>query len=148
MELVVFAGIQGSGKTTFYRERFLPTHVRLSLDILGTRNREDILLHACLAAQQRVLIDNTNPAAAQRTRYANLAKASGFKAVLYFFDITTSQAVARNATREGSARVPDVAIFGTQAKLQRPTRNEGFDAIFRVTGIEGHFTVEEWRDEV
>ena len=148
MELVVFAGIQGSGKTSFYRERFLATYVRLGLDLLGSRNREDILLYACLAARQKVVIDNTNPTARQRIRYTNLARAASFSTTLYFFDVTTTLAVARNAAREGGARVPEVAIFGTQAKLQRPTAGEGFDAIFRVTGNNGLFTVEDWSNEV
>lgn len=31
MEAVVFVGIQGSGKSSFYQERFCRTHVRLDL---------------------------------------------------------------------------------------------------------------------
>jgi len=31
-ELVVFTGLQGSGKTSFYRERFATTHVHISKD--------------------------------------------------------------------------------------------------------------------
>src|SRR4051812_8782542 len=37
MEAVILIGIQGSGKSTFYRERFFDTHVRVSLDLLKTR---------------------------------------------------------------------------------------------------------------
>jgi predicted kinase len=40
MEAVVFIGIQASGKTTFYQQRFFATHVRISLDLLRTRERE------------------------------------------------------------------------------------------------------------
>ena len=149
MELVVFCGIPASGKTTFYRERFLATHVRVSLDLLKTRQREDILLFACFAAQQPVVVDNTNATAAQRMRYVKLARAAGFRAVLYFFDVSTRTAVGRNSGREGKARVPNVAIFGTQRKLQRPTRDEGFDEMFRVAAGEGEnapaaFVVEPW----
>ena len=147
MELIVFSGIPASGKTTFYRERFLATHVRVSLDLLKTRQREDILLFACFAAQQPVVVDNTNATAAQRTRYVQLAHAAGFKAVLYFFDVSTRAAVARNAERKGKAKVPNVAIFGTQKKLQRPTAAERFDQMYRVTtGEESAFVVEELSD--
>jgi len=38
MEVVVLCGVQGSGKTTLYRERFLDTHVRVSMDLLRTRS--------------------------------------------------------------------------------------------------------------
>ena len=153
MEMVVFSGIQASGKTTFYRERFLATHVRVSLDLLKTRQREDILLFACFAAQQPVVVDNTNATVEQRARFVRLAKAAGFRAILYFFDVNTRTAVGRNSGREGKAKVPNVAIFGTQKKLQRPTRDEGFDEMFRVTtgddeNAPAAFVVEEWADEV
>ena len=46
MEGVIFVGIQASGKSTFYRERFFDTHLRINLDMLKTRNREQILLRA------------------------------------------------------------------------------------------------------
>lgn len=153
MELIVFCGIPASGKTTFYTQRFLATHVRVSLDLLKTRQREDILLHACLAAQQPVVVDNTNPLASQRTRYVQLAKSAGFKASLYFFDVGTRVAVGRNSGRVGKAKVANVAIFGTQKKLQRPTAAEGFDEMFRVTTAErddadtpAAFVVEPWRE--
>ena len=50
MEAVIFVGIQGSGKTTLYRERFFDTHVRISLDMVRTREREQLLLAACFVA--------------------------------------------------------------------------------------------------
>ena len=52
MEAVIFVGIQASGKSTFYKERFFDTHVRLNLDMLRTRHREKLLLRACLEGKQ------------------------------------------------------------------------------------------------
>jgi hypothetical protein len=66
VEAVVFCGIQASGKSTFYRERFFPTHVRISLDLLRTRHREATFLRACLETRQRFVVDNTNPTRAER----------------------------------------------------------------------------------
>src|SRR5918998_1033254 len=40
MEAVVLCGVQGSGKTTLYRDRFLDSHVRVSMDLMRTRHRE------------------------------------------------------------------------------------------------------------
>ena len=40
MEAVILCGLQGSGKTTLYRDRFIETHVRVSMDLLRTRARE------------------------------------------------------------------------------------------------------------
>ena len=35
-EIVIFVGIPASGKTTFYKERFFPSHVYVSQDQLRT----------------------------------------------------------------------------------------------------------------
>jgi len=40
MEAIIFCGIQATGKTTFFKERFFKTHMRISLDQLNTRNKE------------------------------------------------------------------------------------------------------------
>jgi hypothetical protein len=50
MEAAIFIGIPAAGKTTFYRERFFETHMRLSLDMLRTRHREMLLMRACFDA--------------------------------------------------------------------------------------------------
>ena len=34
MEAVIFIGIQGTGKSSFYREQFFHTHVRINSDLL------------------------------------------------------------------------------------------------------------------
>jgi len=143
MEVVVFSGLQGAGKSTWFAERYAQTHVRLSLDVLGTRNRETVLLHACLAVQQRVVVDNTNVTASARTRYALLAKAAGCSAVLVVFHVPTEVALARNAQREGKARVPDRAILGTAAKREDATWDEGFDRIIDVFEVDGERRTEE-----
>ena len=136
MNAIIFCGLQGPGKSTFYFRRFAETHVRLNLDMLRTRNREDILLHACLAAQQPIVVDNTNPLPQQRRRYAALAHAAGFRVEGYYFDAPPDECVARNATRAEAARVPELAIRGTAKKFVPPAREEGFDVLYRVR-IEG-----------
>jgi predicted kinase len=132
MEMVVFSGIQGTGKTTFFHQHFSSTHVRVSLDVVRTRNREDILLFACLAAQQSIVVDNTNPTVEQRARYALLARAAQFRTRLYFFDASLEESLARNLLRPTEQQVPDIGVRGTYAKLQRPQRSEPFDEIVRV----------------
>ena len=47
MEAVIFSGLQGAGKSSFYLARFFTTHVRINLDMLKTRRRERMLLDAC-----------------------------------------------------------------------------------------------------
>jgi predicted kinase len=148
MEAVIFIGIQGSGKTSFYRERFFNTHVRISLDMLRTRHREKILLDACLAAKQPFVIDNTNPLLGDRARYIGEARRAGFRVVAYYFETSLGDAMRRNNQRAGKEKIPAVALAGTLKKLQRPTLKEGFDAVYRVTiSGEGKFQVESSSQE-
>jgi predicted kinase len=144
-DAIVFCGLQGSGKSTFFARRFADTHVRLNLDMVRTRNREDILLHACLAVQQPFVADNTNPTPPQRSRYAILARAAGFQTVeCYWFDVAVERCVTQNAGRTPDRCVPEIAIRGTAAKFVPPTRAEGFDRVYRVTvGDDGTFAEEE-----
>jgi len=146
MEAVIFAGAQASGKSTFYKQRFFETHVRINLDMLKTRHREDLLLRACIEGKQPFVVDNTNPTKDARARYIDLARASGFRVVGYYFQSRMSDLIRRNNLREGKARVPVQAIGGTIKKLQVPGPDEGFDALYHVSITdEGAFKVEELR---
>jgi len=40
VEAVIFIGLQGSGTTTFYQQRFAHTHAHVSLDAQKTRFQE------------------------------------------------------------------------------------------------------------
>jgi predicted kinase len=140
MEAVIFVGIQGSGKTSFYRERFSGTHVRISLDMLRTRHREQLLFHACLAAKQPFVIDNTNPLPSDRARYLGEAHQAGFRVVAYYFETSLRDAIGRNNQRAGKEKFPPVVLAGTLKKLEPPALEEGFDRIYVVTiSPEGEF---------
>jgi predicted kinase len=143
VQLVVFCGVQGAGKTSFYRYRFFETHVRVSLDMLRTRRRERALVEACIAAQQRFVVDNTNPTVAERRRYVEPARAAGFEVVGYWFQTHPADALAVNLARPLTQRVPVNAVLGTLGRLEPPTREEGFDELYavRMDG-DGGFEVE------
>jgi predicted kinase len=134
MEAVILCGVQGSGKTTLYRDRFLDTHVRVSMDLLRTRHREAAFLSLCLDTQQRFVVDNTNATAAERRRYVEPARAAGFKVIGYLVEVDEAEALARNAERTGRARVPARGLVGTARRLVRPTPGEGFDELWHATG--------------
>jgi predicted kinase len=133
MEAVIFVGVQGAGKTSFYREHLLGTHVHISLDETRTRQREHSLLTECFNAKRRFVVDNTNPLTADRKRYIAPARAAGFRVVCYFFQTSLRDAIHRNNQRAGKQKVPVPAVAATFRKLQPPTLEEGFDAIFTVT---------------
>ena len=145
---VIFIGIQASGKTTFYRERFFDTHIRLSLDMLKTRHREELLLQACIAARQSFVVDNTNATAGERARYIQPAMTAGFRLVGYYFQSRLQDSIARNRLRIGKERIPDKGVMGTAGRMALPTMAEGFHELWYVrTDGQGGFVVEGWRDD-
>jgi predicted kinase len=137
MEAVILCGVQGSGKTTLYRDRFLDTHVRVSLDLLRTRHREAAFLQVCVDTQQRFVVDNTNATAAERRRYVEPARAARFKVIGYLVEIDEAEALARNQERSGRARVPARGLVGTARRLIRPTLEEGFDELWHAAAAPG-----------
>lgn len=148
MEMILFIGLQATGKSSFFQERFRDTHIRLNLDMLRTRHRERVLFEAMLVAKQPFVVDNTNPTIADRARYIGPAKAAHFRVVGYIFESTLADALARNQKRDGKARIPESGVYGVHGRLQVPAMSEGFDALYRVRIGKGGFEVEAWRDEV
>jgi len=143
VESIVFCGIQGSGKSEFYRQRFFHTHLRISLDLLKSRKREARFLEVCFETGQPFVVDNTNPGVEDRKRYLDLAKARGYRTVCYFFDTDLALALERNESRPGGERIPKVGIFATRKRLQIPTVAEGFDQLFIVKPLTTSFEVME-----
>lgn len=132
MEALIFCGIQASGKTTFYVEHFLRTHVRISLDLLNTRNKENKMLQCCLQMQQRFVVDNTNPTSKERLRYIEAAKRYKYKVKGFYFHTDITSAIDRNNMRKGKEYIPVAGIRGTFKKLEVPKFEEGFDELYYI----------------
>jgi predicted kinase len=148
MELVLFIGIPASGKSTFYRQRFFRTHVRINRDMLKTKHREELLVQACIEGKTRFVVENTNLTAEERARFIAPARSAGFKVAGYYFDAVVSDVIRWNDARPKEDRVPKVAIFAAKKRLQKPTPAEGFDELFVVRNIGlDQFTAEPWRPE-
>ena len=145
MELVVFVGLQASGKSTFFRERFAESHQHVSKDLFPNNRyknrRQEHLLHAALSAGRSVVVDNTNPTPEDRRPLVRLGHEYGAKVLGYFFDASVRECIRRNEMREGKARVPDVAIYATAKKLVAPSIEEGFDELLRVRLNDSAFEV-------
>ena len=121
MEAAVFVGLQGAGKSSFYRERFFDTHLRISLDLLRTRHRERRLLQFCVETGLRFVVDNTNPTRAERAVYIQVAREAGFRVVGYFFRSRVEDCMRRNEGRPAERRVPLKGLLGTAGRMERPS---------------------------
>jgi len=148
MEAVLFIGVQGSGKTTFYRERFFDTHVRISRDMLKTRNRQLVLVSACLVARQPFVVDDTNASKVRRAEFIEPALAAGFRVAGYYFRCALRDALGRNRGRPKGQVVPVPGVIATFKRLEPPAWSEGFDRLSIVEiDAENRFVVRNWTRE-
>ena len=145
MDALIFIGLQASGKSSFYKEKFFTSHVRISLDLLKTRNRERKFFNLCLETQSRLAVDNTNPAVEDRERYIIPLKEAGYAITGYYFASSIQECLERNNHRTGKERIPMNGIMATYNKLVLPEYSEGFDRLYYVSIQNGDFKVEEWK---
>jgi predicted kinase len=150
MEAVIFIGIPGSGKSTFFYNKFFNTHIRINLDMLKTRHREMILIEACVKAKQSFVVDNTNITTAERGRYISLARQAGFYVVGYYFQTNLQASLQRNQQRSGKASIPRKGVIARYHELELPSLAEGFNELYyvQIDSANSQFTVEDWKNEI
>lgn len=152
-ELILFIGLQGSGKSSFYRDSFADTHDLVSKDRFpNNRNparRQRQLIEEALGRGRSVVVDNTNPTPEDRSELIALARAFGARVPGYYFESRLLDCLERNRQRQGKACVPDVALYATRKRLTVPTLAEGFDQLHYVRLLgEGRFEVRTWSEEL
>lgn len=155
MEMIILIGLQGAGKSTFYRTYFAETHELVSKDLLLTsKNRNKNLrqserIEQAFRGHHAVVIDNTNVTVAERAALIQLGHEHHVQVIGYYFEAEVKQCLERNREREGKKQVPDKVIYITAARLIRPTYAEGFDKLYAVqSGENGFFLVRERIEEV
>jgi predicted kinase len=101
------------------------------------------MIAEALGAGRPVVVDNTNPTPADRAPLLMIARELGLPTSSYAFVSTVADSLARNAAREGRARVPDAGIFTVAKKLVPPSADEGFDRRFEVRLTREGFVVNQ-----
>lgn len=151
MELVIFTGLQASGKSTFYRAYFAGTHELVSKDLMRNKKNRALkqarLIEKALQEGRSLVVDNTNPAPEDRAAIIELGRIYEAEIIGYYFESNPKECLERNRQRSGKALVPDVGIYATLKKLVSPTRAEGFHRLFGVRiAASGTFEVSEWTE--
>jgi predicted kinase len=133
-------GLQGSGKSTWVTEHLAATHVVVSKDHWPNARRREArqrrLVGEALAAGRSVVVDNTNPAVADRAALVAAAREHAARTRAVHLDVPLAVCLARNAARDGRARVPLVGLFAAAGRLVAPTADEGFDVVHVVRPVD------------
>jgi predicted kinase len=135
LELVVLMGLQGAGKSSFFRYRFSGTHEIVSKDLMKNRKAKSVqqekLVRQFLSANRSVVVDNTNINFKDRQDLISIASHYNAKTILYYFPLTVPESLTRNKG-ENRKEVPPVAIYSAAKALVEPDLSEGFDEIYLV----------------
>ena len=103
----------------------------MSLDVLRTRAREAALMTGCLEDGRPFVVDNTNPTAADRSRYIGPAREAGFKVIGYLVEGDGE-----------SEHVGPAKAAVTRRRFVRPAPEEGFDELWHAVPAPGGWRIE------
>ncbi|HAA55190.1 MAG TPA: kinase [Myxococcales bacterium] len=147
MPLVIFVGLQASGKSTFFKLHFDPTQPYISKDAMSGSGKEQRLqrrVRAYLEEGRSVVVDNTHPTPMCRQALIELGRAYGAPVWGVYFETSLEDALKRNALRSGRQRVPEKIMITQHRRMIPPQKREGFDRIFLVSMKEPFgFTIQE-----
>jgi len=127
MEVVMFVGIPGCGKSTYFKENYALSHVRINQDSLKKASKMVYLYGVCLKRGISCVLDNCNITAEYREIFIGHAKEAGFEVRCVFFDIPFEICYERNLKRLDP--VPDVGIKSKARDLEIPLITEGFKSV-------------------
>ncbi len=138
MELIILIGLQASGKSTFYRDRFAHTHEHISKDLLSrsknqNKNQKQVeRIERAFQEERSVVVDNTNITVQDRLPLIEIGRRYNATIIGYYFQPDVLSSRTRNLERAVKAQVPEKAIFITAYRLEPPTYAEGFDTLYYV----------------
>ena len=123
-------GLQGAGKSTLVAAELAATHTVVSKDhwprARHREARQQRVVAELLAAGRSVVVDNTNPSAAERAPLLAAAREAGVPVRAVWVDTPIEVCLARNAARPQERRVPLVGIHAVVARFEPPSAAEGF----------------------
>jgi hypothetical protein len=107
--LYVVFGLQGAGKTAW------------------------VVRNAPRIGGDSIFFSGPLPSRKHRERAMALAQAAGCRTVAVWINVPFELALARNAERNGLARIREETMRHVQENLEAPSHEEGFDEILEVT---------------
>jgi len=134
-EMVVMVGRPASGKSTFVKNYIVSQgYVLINRDTLKTQPKCLKATTSALDEGKSVVIDNTNPDSASRSKYIKIAEAKGVPVRCFWYNVEPDLASHLNFFREkvtnpSVRRIPDVAYRKYNSVFVEPDKEEGFTEV-------------------
>ncbi|XP_027205078.1 polynucleotide kinase 3'-phosphatase [Dermatophagoides pteronyssinus] len=125
---IIFCGISGSGKTTFFENYLQPlNYVHINYDQLKTNQKCQSLAKKSMSEQRNIVIDNTNIERNSRQQWINLCKQNGYEYLIFYFELSLKHVFHNNKFRQITGihkSVPDVVIYTQNKKFESINNDE------------------------
>ncbi|KAI9923655.1 hypothetical protein MW887_008477 [Aspergillus wentii] len=141
LDLVIFCGSPGAGKSTFFWNHLEPLgYERVNQDVLKTRPKCIKVAKEFLSDGKSVAVDNTNADPETRSHWIEVAKEFKIPIRCVYFITTPELCRHNNAVRaanqalnpESRTLLPGIAFGDFSRRFKEPSLDEGFKDIIRV----------------
>jgi bifunctional polynucleotide phosphatase/kinase len=146
VELVLFVGSPGSGKSTIYN-RYMPEYTHVNNDLMKTKEKCMKATKEALSKGQSVVVDNQNHTREVRARYTAIAKSLGVQMRAFVFKTPKEVCIHNNNQRKinshhkhFSKAVPKIPIHSYFKQLEEPKVSEGFNEIVEIDFVPDYFS--------
>jgi len=139
LEMILFVGYPGSGKSHFAKKYLLPEgYIHINQDTLKTADKCVKAAEFELRKKHSVVIDNTNPSKNKRASYIKIAQKLNVPVRCFKFETTEDISLHNNKYREivkGETLVPTIAYRFYNSNYVEPTLDEGFEEIKKINFV-------------
>jgi bifunctional polynucleotide phosphatase/kinase len=139
-EIVITVGFPGCGKTTFAMNNFTNSngYTRINMDLIKSKSKIKKMIITSLENGKSIIIDNTNSTKKTRKEYIDYSKKYKIPIRCYYFDSSLDFCNHMNHFRtqinkNDISLVPKVAYHVYNKKLEKPSKQEGFNEITTIS---------------
>lgn len=147
LEMVIFVGSPGSGKSTFFHDYYESKgYGHINQDTLKTEKKCADTADSYLSQKKSCVIDNTNPKKEKRAVFIKVAKKYNAKVRCIVFDYPKDLIFHLNSLRDTnphrnhySKSVADVIVHTWYKNFEKPSENEGINEVVTLNFVPGPF---------
>ncbi|KAG4087239.1 polynucleotide kinase 3 phosphatase-domain-containing protein [Neocallimastix lanati (nom. inval.)] len=139
IEMIIFVGYPGSGKSHFAKKYLLPKgYVHINQDTLKTADKCLKAAENELEMKHSVVIDNTNPSKDKRIKFIKIAKKLNIPVRCFKFETDEEISLHNNKYRQivkDETLIPNIAYRFYNSNYSEPTLSEGYEEIKKINFI-------------